>query len=94
MAMLEHFFTDIKGKPVTISKDQGNAAKESGNTLVFLVKHPKYPHLKSISEMKARKPESLFDCNGFCSLRDLLPRREAEQDVNFPQEEDFQLSIF
>ena len=94
MAMREHFLTDLKGKPVTLSKDQSKEAKESGNQLVFLVKHPKYPHLKSISEMKGREPESLFDCNGFCSLRDLWPRRKAESEVNFPEEESPQLPIF
>lgn len=66
MADREHQYTDLKGEPVTILKDQSNKAKESGNVLVFLKPHPDYPHLRSLADMKGRQVESLIECNGFC----------------------------
>lgn len=62
MAAREHYYTDLKGEPVTICKDQSK-----GGGLVFLKPHPKYPHMKDLSMMKGRKPEPLMECNGFCS---------------------------
>lgn len=62
MAEREHTLTDLKGKPVTICKDQSK-----GGGLVFLKPHPKYPHMKDISMMKGREPEPIIECNGFCS---------------------------
>jgi len=38
MAEMEHRLTDLKGKPVTMLKDQSKEAKQSGNVLVFLKK--------------------------------------------------------
>lgn len=61
MADREHSITDLKGKPVTICKDQSK-----GGGLVFLKPHPKYPEMKDISMMKGRPPEKLIECNGFC----------------------------
>lgn len=72
MADMEHELTNDKGTPVTVLKDQSKEAKESGNVLVFLRKHPKYPNLKSINDMKPQKVEPLFECNGFCGTNDLL----------------------
>jgi hypothetical protein len=85
MAKTEHELTDRKGKPVTMLKDQSNAAKKSGNTLVFLKKHPDYPELKSIDEMPECKVEPLKECNGFCGVNDLAPRSKTEQEINFEQ---------
>ena len=62
MAEREHHYTDIKGYPVTICKDQSK-----GGGLVFLKHNPKYPHIKDISMMKGIKPEPLMECNGFCT---------------------------
>lgn len=62
MAQLEHKLTDMKGQPVTICKDQ---SKNGG--LVFLLPHKKYPDIKDISMIKGRIPETLMECNGFCS---------------------------
>jgi Phosphoadenosine phosphosulfate reductase family len=62
MAKVEHDLTDLKGEPVTICKDQSK-----GGGLVFLKPHPKYPDMKDISMMKGKQPESLMECNGFCS---------------------------
>ena len=61
-------------------KDQSKTAIESGNTLVFLKKHPKYPHLKCIGDMRECKVEPLFECNGFCGLKDLndLPEKDTQ----------------
>lgn len=63
MAAREHRYTDIKGEPVTICKDQSK-----GGGLVFLKPHPRYPNVKDISMMKGRMPEPLMECNGFCGV--------------------------
>lgn len=83
MADMEHELTNAKGKPVTMLKDQSKNAVESGNTLVFLKKHPDYPQLKSIDDMPKCKVEPLFECNGWCGLNDLEPRSESEKQLNF-----------
>jgi hypothetical protein len=54
-----------KGQPVTICKDQSK-----GGGLVFLKPNPDYPNMKDISMMNGREPESLLECNGFCSTKD------------------------
>lgn len=83
MAKVEHDVSDAKGKPVTMLKDQSDQAKESGNELVFLVKHPAYPNLKSIDDMKGRKVQPLQECNGFCGINELNERNETENELNF-----------
>lgn len=82
MADMEHELTERKGEPVTMLKDQSKGAKESGNFLVFLKKHPDYPELKCIDDMEGREPEPLNDCNGFCGVNDIVPRTKAEGDIN------------
>lgn len=72
MASLEHNLTDNKGKPVTILKDQSKEAKITGNTKVFLKKHPDYPHLKCINDMKGQEVKPLVECNGFCGIQGKL----------------------
>lgn len=62
MGKVEHDLTNLKGKPVTICKDQSK-----GGGLVFLKPHPDYPNIKDISMMKGRPPEMLMECNGFCN---------------------------
>lgn len=83
MAEMEHELTDLKGQPVCMLKDQSKIAKESGNELVFLKKHPNYPNLKSIDEMPECKVEPLFECNGFCGVNDLNERNGSEQNINY-----------
>ena len=83
MAQIEHELTDAKGEPVTMLKDQSENANKSGNVLVFLKKHNKYPNLKSIDDMKECRVEPLFECNGFCSLNDLEDRKETEKQINY-----------
>lgn len=83
MAEMEHRLTALKGSPVTMLKDQGKDAKESGNALVFLKKHPVYPQLKCIDEMPECKVEPLFECNGFCGVNDLIERNSTEGELNF-----------
>lgn len=90
MAEREHRYTKEKGKPVTMLKDQSKAAKDSGNTLVFLVKHPDYPELKCIDDFPQMKIEPLMECNGFCGVNDLNPRNETEKQINFGE----QVSLF
>lgn len=63
MAAREHKYTDMKGEPVTICKDQSK-----GGGLVFLKPHPDYPGMKDLSMMKGRPPEPLMECNGFCHV--------------------------
>lgn len=66
MAEREHRITDVKGEPVTMLKD-----RTGGQTSrLFLKPHPKYPEIKDISMVKGREPESLIECNGFCSTKD------------------------
>lgn len=72
MAAREHYYTDLKGEPVTICKDQSKEAlKRNGGKaeLVFLKPHPNYPFMKDLSMMKGRMPEPLMECNGFCSTQ-------------------------
>lgn len=83
MAQIEHELTDLKGKPVTMCKDQSKEAKESGNTLVFLKPHPDYPEIKDISIMKGREPKPLFECNGMCGINDLDQRNSTEDEINY-----------
>jgi 3'-phosphoadenosine 5'-phosphosulfate sulfotransferase (PAPS reductase)/FAD synthetase len=83
MADMEHELTDAKGEPVTMLKDQSKKAKASGNQLVFLKKHPKYPHLKCIDQMRGFKLEPLFECNGFCGINDMDDRKATEGEINF-----------
>ncbi len=88
MAATEHELTEAKGEPVTMLKDQSNAAKEEvkntkllWKSFVFLLPHPKYPELKSISDMRECKVEPLFECNGFCGINDLEERSETEKQI-------------
>lgn len=67
MAEREHKYTDLKGEPVTICKDQSK-----GGGLVFLKPHPKYPDMKDISMMKGRMAEPLMECNGFCGPKTIV----------------------
>lgn len=83
MADMEHFITNKKGKPVTMLKDQSVFAKKSGMFQVFLKKHPNYPNLKCIDDMRECKVEPLFECNGFCGVNDLSERKYSENDINF-----------
>jgi hypothetical protein len=95
MADLEHELTELKGEPVTMLKDQSNKAKESykedsKSILVFLKKHPLYPNLKCIDDMRECKVEPLFECNGMCGINDLSERSETESQINY----DNQLQMF
>jgi 3'-phosphoadenosine 5'-phosphosulfate sulfotransferase (PAPS reductase)/FAD synthetase len=86
MAEMEHKLTELKGKPVTMLKDQSNKAKQSSNQLIFLKPHKDYPMVKDISMIKGREPEPLFECNGFCGVNDLEKRNNTEGDINFQME--------
>lgn len=90
MAEMEHKLTALRGEPVTMLKDQSNEAKkiveETGITwkqFIFLKKHPKYPELKCLADMKPQEVKPLFECNGFCGTNDLNPRNETENEINF-----------
>lgn len=85
MAEMEHKLTGLRGQPVTMLKDQSKVAKNSGNVLVFLKKHPDYPELKCIDDMPECKVEPLFECNGFCGVNDLIERNDSEDYINFEQ---------
>jgi len=88
MADMEHKLTDLKGKPVTMLKDQGKEAKESDNQLLFLKPHQDYPTVKDISMMKGREVKPLMECNGFCGTND-FERNDTEDEINFNQLEMF-----
>ena len=79
MAKVEHELTEMKGKPVTMLKDQ---SKNGG--LVFLKPHKDYPNIKDISMMKGREPKPLTDCNGLlCGVTDLDEVNETQQEINY-----------
>ena len=86
MADMEHKLTELKGVPVTMLKDQGNAAKESGNRLVFLNRNDKYPSIKTIDDFKKQIVEPLADCNGLCGVNDLEIRSSTEKEINYQTE--------
>jgi 3'-phosphoadenosine 5'-phosphosulfate sulfotransferase (PAPS reductase)/FAD synthetase len=86
MAKMEHELTDRKGKPVTMLKDQSKAAKDSGDVQVFLLKHPDYPNLKELADMKGRPVEPLMECNGFCGTNDLEKPSETWGELNLELE--------
>lgn len=88
MAAREHRYTELKGEPVTICKDQSNGAKERNGgkaELVFLVWNPKYPEMKDITMIKGRQPKSLMDCNGFCDLKK-MPKKKRRTELQKAQE--------
>ena len=85
MADMEHKLTDMRGEPVTMLKDQSAEASSSGNKLVFLKPHPKYPHIKDLSMMAGREPKPLMECNGFCTTNDLEERNPTEDEINYNQ---------
>jgi len=69
MGIREHRYTNEKGVPVTILKDQSKEArlKNGGKPLpVFLIPHPEYPFVKDITMIEGRMSEPLMECNGFC----------------------------
>lgn len=72
MAKREHQLTDLKGKPVTILKDQSAEAKLKGMERVFLIPHPEYPKYKDLSMMSGKEPENMMECNGFCGIQTQL----------------------
>lgn len=83
MAAMEHELTDAKGSPVTMLKHQSNAAKSSGNVLVFLKPNPKYPTIKSLKDMPQCKVQPLIECNGYCGINDLNERNKTDLELNF-----------
>lgn len=83
MADMEHKLTELKGKPVTMLKDQSKEAKQSGNELVFLRKHPSYPLLKCIDDMGDTTIEPLMECNGFCGVNDMNKPTSTTLEINF-----------
>lgn len=86
MAKVEHDISRIKGKPITMMKDQSIKAKESGNNLVFLIKNPDFPMNKCLDEMKGRKVNPLQECNGFCGINELNIQSKTELELNFSNE--------
>lgn len=81
MAKVEHDLTDIKGKPVTMLKDQAK-----GGGLIFLKPHPNYPDIKDISMKKGRPPKPLFECNSFgCGVNDLEEANKTQLEINYEE---------
>lgn len=87
MGKVEHLLTDLKGKPVTMLKDQSKEAKRTGNVQVFLMKHPDYPELKCIDDMPKCEVKPLFECNGFCGLNDLNEQNKTAMELNYAEPE-------
>lgn len=63
MATLEHEISKDKGSPVTICSDQSGGVKNR----LFLKAFSEFPEVDDLSTKKGREPESLMECNGFCS---------------------------
>lgn len=80
MANIEHEITNKKRKPVTILRDQSTKPY----TLVFLKRHPDYPNIKILDEMKGRKILPLIECNGFCGTND-FNTNETYKELNMEQ---------
>ena len=68
MANIEREISLDKGEPVTICKDQAEAKKK----LLFLKPNPDFPEMGHIGLKKGREPESLIECNGFCSTTEQI----------------------
>jgi hypothetical protein len=79
MASMEHELTDLKGKPVTMLKDQSN-----GGGKIFLKPHSSYPEIKHIGQMRGREPKGLLECNGFCGANDF--EIDLFNDINLTNE--------
>lgn len=67
MANIEHEISKVKGKPVTICKDQRKG--RNGNRL-FLKHNPDYPEIETIDVIKGKQPVAMQECNGFCSTEE------------------------
>lgn len=94
MAEMEHKLTSLKGEPVTMLKNQSNESKflvlETGikyNQFIFLKKHPEYPNLKCLEDMKQQEVKPLFECNGFCGVNDFNDTNTTQQEINYIQQE-------
>lgn len=88
MAKVEHDLTNLKGKPVTMLKEQTKKAKESGICLVFLKKHPDYPEYKCLDDLKGRPVRPLNECNGFCGINELNKISSTEKEINYEEDSD------
>jgi hypothetical protein len=66
MADMEHTLSALKGKPVTVCKDQ---RKKKGHKPLFLLPCKDFPEIEDISVIKGRQPITPFECNGFCATR-------------------------
>lgn len=87
MAKIEHELTAKRSYPITMLKDQSAAAKEKAKTidkadLIFLEKHPDFDN-KCLADMPPLEVESLVDCNGFCGVDDLNPKKKQVDQINF-----------
>jgi len=85
-ADLEHLLSRMKGQPVAMLRDQSNAAKESGNDLIFLKHNPEFPHVKDLSMYKTVEVKPIFECNGFCGTNDLAEPNPTEFEINYEKQ--------
>lgn len=79
MGAIEHELTDAKGRPVTMLRVRIGKERHP----LFLYRHPDYPDIKCIDDVKGRPVKPLNDCNGFCGINDLSPRSETEEEINY-----------
>lgn len=79
MAQVEKELTELKGKPITILKDQSK-----GGGLVFLKHNPKYPTMKDITMLQGRPIQPLIECNGFCGMDD-IEQSETSKELNYAE---------
>jgi len=68
MANIERELSIKNGKPITICSDQSKGKK----VRLFLEAMDEFPDVLDISSKKGREPETLMECNGFCSTEEQL----------------------
>lgn len=80
MANREHLLSGIKGKPVTILRDNTKAGKEKEVRNVFLIKNPMYPDCLCLDDLPDAPVKPLLECNGFCGVDDLMDSKDKTWD--------------
>lgn len=80
MANREHLLSYLKGKPVTILRDQTKDGKKKEINNVFLIKDILYPECLCLDDLKDVPVKPLLECNGFCGIDDLMDLKDKTGD--------------
>jgi 3'-phosphoadenosine 5'-phosphosulfate sulfotransferase (PAPS reductase)/FAD synthetase len=90
MANMEHKLTKLKGKPVTMLKDQSKESMKKARELdlgrkympLFLEKNSDYPYIDTIFDKGLMDVKPLVDCNGFCGIDDIAKKNQTRKELN------------